>query len=144
MPGTLLVDVVTPAATLYSGEVRQVVATSPLGEFGVLPMHAPMVTELGSGELRLTLDNAAADVEVFALQGGYLQVAMDHVTVLTDRAIATAKLSGSQIKQDYDALKARFDGLPDDEAHRNERADLQREMKWLSSVLAVLRHHSGS
>jgi len=141
MAGTLLVDVVTPTATLYSGEVRQVVATSPMGEFGILPLHAPMVTELGSGELRLTLDNQAADVDVYALQGGYLQVALDHVTVLTDRAVAIAGINGHELSEQFDALKAERDALPADEEHVDARSDLQREMDWLGSVLAVLRHH---
>ncbi|MCL2882574.1 MAG: ATP synthase F1 subunit epsilon [Coriobacteriia bacterium] len=144
MAGTLLVDVVTPTATIYSGEVRQVIATSPLGELGILPLHAPMVTELGSGELRLTLNNAAQDVDVYALQGGYLQVAMDHVTVLTDRAVAIAGIDGQKLKEQFDALKAERDALPDDEEHVDERSDLQREMDWLSAVLAVLRHHGHS
>ncbi len=141
MAGTLLVDVVTPTSTLYSGEVRQVIATSPVGEFGVLPMHAPMVCELGSGELRLTMDNAAQDVEVYALQGGYLQVALDHVTVLTDRAVAIKGLVRADLQAQFDALKAEHDALPDDEAHIDARSDLKREMDWLRSVLKVLEQH---
>jgi len=144
MAGTLLVDVVTSTATLYSGEVRQVIATSPTGEFGVLPMHAPMVTELGSGELRLTLDTTAQDVDVYALQGGYLQVALDHVTVLTDRAVSIKDTDGSKLREQFDMLKAERDALPNDEEHVDARSDLQREMDWLSSVLAVLGHHGHS
>ncbi|MCL2324230.1 MAG: ATP synthase F1 subunit epsilon [Actinomycetia bacterium] len=142
MAGTLLVDVVTPTSTLYSGEVRQVIATSPDGEFGVLPMHAPMVCELGRGELRLTMDNATADVEVYALQGGYLQVALDHVTLLTDRAVAVKGLDTADLKAQYDALKAERDALPDDDEHIDVRSDLQREMDWLSSVLAITGHYN--
>ncbi|MCL2655063.1 MAG: ATP synthase F1 subunit epsilon [Coriobacteriia bacterium] len=141
MPGTLLVDVVTPTATLYSGEVRQVVATSPTGEFGVLPLHAPMVCELGRGELRLTLDNTAGDVDVYALQGGYLQVALDHVTVLTDRAVAVKELNAAELNTQLAALKAERDALPADDEHLDARSDIQREMDWLSSVLIVLGHH---
>ncbi|MCL2324199.1 MAG: ATP synthase F1 subunit epsilon [Actinomycetia bacterium] len=141
MPGTLLVDVVTPTQTLYSGEVRQVVATSPLGEFGILPMHAPMVCELGSGELRLTMDTTDREVEVYALQGGYLQVALDQVTVLTDRALAIKGLDRADLQAQFDALKSERDALPDDSEHIDARSDLQREMDWLSCVLTVLLHH---
>jgi len=144
MAGTLLVDVVTPAATIYSGEVRQVVATSPLGEFGILPLHAPMVSELGRGELRITLDNTAQDVDVYALQGGYLQVAMDHVTVLTDRAVAIKGLNAPELKEQLEALKADRDELPDDEEHIDARSDLTREMDWIGSVLTILGHHGHS
>jgi len=141
MAGTLLVDVVTPTATLYSGEVRQVIATAPTGEFGVLPMHAPMVCELGRGELRLTLDNQEREVDVYALQGGYLQVALDHVTVLTDRALAVKGLDASELNAQLSALKDERDALPDDEEHIDARADLTREMDWVKNVLAVLGHY---
>ncbi|MCL2680849.1 MAG: ATP synthase F1 subunit epsilon [Coriobacteriia bacterium] len=83
MPRILQVDVVTPEANAFSGEVKSIVVTAPDGEMGVLPMHAPLIAELGEGVMRLT--RAEDDiVEVFTTKGGYLQVAEDHAIVLTD------------------------------------------------------------
>jgi len=141
MAGTLLVDVVTPTATLYSGEVRQVVATAPTGEFGVLPMHAPMVAELGQGELRLTLDNAANDMLVYAIKGGYFQVALDHATVVTDKAVPLAGLDAAELEEELKSLQAIYDDIPADDEHIDARADVQRDIDWNRSVLVTLGHH---
>jgi F-type H+-transporting ATPase subunit epsilon len=85
MPRTLKVEVVTPDAKIFSGEVKSIVVTAPDGEVGILPMHAPLIAELGEGVLRLT--RADDDVvEAFTTKGGYLQVAEDRAIVITDSA----------------------------------------------------------
>ena len=87
MARSLLVEVVTPDSTVFSGEVESVVVTAPDGEVGVFPMHAPMVAQLGDGQLRLKL--AGTDkIELFTATGGYLQVAEDKAIILTDSAKA--------------------------------------------------------
>jgi F-type H+-transporting ATPase subunit epsilon len=87
MTRSLLVEVVTPDATIFSGEVEKLIATTPEGEMGVFPLHAPLVTVLGSGQLRLTPVGAAAP-DVYTTSGGYLQVAEDKAVILTDSAVA--------------------------------------------------------
>ena len=52
------------------------------GYFGVLPGHAPLLSELGQGTLSITL---AGQTENYSIQGGYAEVRDDHVRVLTDR-----------------------------------------------------------
>ena len=87
MTRSLLVEVVTPDTTVFSGEVASVVVTAPDGEVGVFPLHAPMVAQLGDGQLRLRLVDTDK-VEVFTTEGGYLQVAEDKAIILTDSAAA--------------------------------------------------------
>jgi F-type H+-transporting ATPase subunit epsilon len=87
MARSLLVEVVTPDATIFSGEVESVIATAPDGELGVLPMHAPLVAQLGSGQLRLKRVGTDTPL-VYETSGGYLQVAEDKALVLTDSAKA--------------------------------------------------------
>jgi len=86
MARTLQVDVVTPDEKVFSGEVSSIVITAPDGEVGVLPMHAPLIAEMGEGILRFTRgeDNI---VETFSAKGGYLQIAEDRAIVLTDSAV---------------------------------------------------------
>jgi len=84
MARSLLVEVVTPDSTVFSGEVVSVVVTAPDGEVGVLPLHAPMVAQLGDGQLRLKRPDDK--VEIFTTEGGYLQVAEDKAIILTDSA----------------------------------------------------------
>ncbi len=85
MAGTLKVSVISPEATLFEGEAPSVVAPAFDGEVGILPMHAPMVTTLGTGVLRIG-DAGSASGAQFAVEGGFLQVVDDVVRVVTERA----------------------------------------------------------
>ena len=83
---TLKVAIISPEKTVYEGEAEMVVAPAWDGEVGVLRGHAPMLVLLGDGELRIT---RAGAVERFHVSGGFMQVADDVVTVLSEQA-ATA------------------------------------------------------
>jgi F-type H+-transporting ATPase subunit epsilon len=79
--GMLKVSVISPEATLFEGEAPSVTAPAFDGEVGILPSHAPMVTTLGKGVLRI-----GDDVARFEVEGGFLQVVDDVVRVVTERA----------------------------------------------------------
>jgi F-type H+-transporting ATPase subunit epsilon len=79
----LKVSVISPERTLFDGSVESVVAPAFDGEVGILPGHAPMMTLLGKGTLRLGPDGAAGR---FTVEGGFLQVVDDAVRVVTERA----------------------------------------------------------
>ena len=81
----LTVSVISPERTLYEGEAVSVVAPAFDGEVGILTQHAPMITLLGEGELRLGSD---AGTQRFRVAGGFLEVADNHVRVVTERAEA--------------------------------------------------------
>ena len=81
MSGVLKVSVISPEATLFEGEAPSVTAPAFDGEVGILPQHAPMVTVLGTGLLRIG-DGTAR----FAVEGGFLQVVDDVVRVVTEKA----------------------------------------------------------
>lgn len=76
----LKVSVISPEATLFEGEAPSVTAPAFDGEVGILPMHAPMVTTLGAGVLRI------GDGASFQVEGGFLQVVDDVVRVVTEKA----------------------------------------------------------
>jgi F-type H+-transporting ATPase subunit epsilon len=78
----LKVSVISPEQTLFDGEAESVVAPAFDGEVGILSHHAPMMTLLGKGELRL----GGAGGTRFQVEGGFLQVADDHVRVVTEKA----------------------------------------------------------
>ena len=79
--GMLKVSDISPEATLFEGEAPSVTAPAFDGEVGILPMHAPMVTTLGAGVLRIGDAGARFNVE-----GGFLQVVDDVVRVVTEKA----------------------------------------------------------
>ena len=78
----LNVSVSSPERMLFEGEATQVVAPAVDGFVGILENHAPMMTLLGRGILRL----GGAGGERFSVDGGFLQVADDHVRVVTEKA----------------------------------------------------------
>lgn len=79
----LKVSVISPESVLFDGEAGSVVAPAFDGEVGILPGHAPMVTLLGKGELRL---GDIGTGRKFHVEGGFLQVADDEVRVVTEQA----------------------------------------------------------
>ena len=78
----LTLSVISPEAILFEGQTDSVVAPAFDGEVGILTGHAPMLTLLGKGELRV------GDGKRFHVEGGFLQVADDVVRVVTERATA--------------------------------------------------------
>jgi F-type H+-transporting ATPase subunit epsilon len=79
----LQLDIVTPERLAYSDEVDEVVVPGSQGELGILPHHAPLVTTLGVGELRI---KKGGTEEAFAVVGGFLQVRPDRVVVMAETA----------------------------------------------------------
>jgi F-type H+-transporting ATPase subunit epsilon len=79
----LTVSVVSPERTLYEGQAESIVAPAFDGQVGILTNHAPMLTLLGTGELRLT---SGGNTRTFTVSGGFLEVADNRVRVVTDRA----------------------------------------------------------
>lgn len=77
-------SIISPERVLFDGEVSSIVAPAFDGEVGILPRHAPMVTLLGSGVLRL--EAAPGGTRRFNVSGGFLQVADDVVRVVTESA----------------------------------------------------------
>lgn len=78
----LTVSVISPEAVLFEGATDSVVAPAFDGQIGILTGHAPMVTLLGKGELRL----GHAAEQRFSVEGGFLQVVDDVVRVVTEHA----------------------------------------------------------
>ena len=74
------VTVISPESAIFDGEADAVVAPAYDGSLGVFPRHAPMMTLLGKGTLRL------AAGERFAVEGGFVQVVDDKVRVVTEHA----------------------------------------------------------
>ena len=79
---TTHLDIVSAEHEIFSGLVEMVVATGELGEVGIAAGHAPLLTVLKPGEVRLTLPGGHQ--EVYYVQGGMLEVQPNNVTILAD------------------------------------------------------------
>ncbi|MCB1602701.1 MAG: F0F1 ATP synthase subunit epsilon [Lysobacterales bacterium] len=102
---TIRVDVVSAEASVFHGEAKLVVATGEMGELGIAPRHAPLITRLKPGQVRVIQPN---DEELFLyVSGGIMEVQPSVVTILTDTAVRAADLDEAAAKQaKEDAEKA--------------------------------------
>jgi F-type H+-transporting ATPase subunit epsilon len=87
MPLTL--EIVTPAARVYSDTIDSVVIPALGGEVGILPGHIPLLTQVDHGALRVLKDGQSFNL---AVGGGFAQVSGDRVSVLADFAIEEEKI----------------------------------------------------
>src|SRR6056300_279299 len=98
MANTVQIDIVSAEESIFSG----------MGEVGIYPHHAPMITALKSGSVRIKLADKSEEQLVF-VSGGILEVQPGHVTVLSDTAIRGADLDEAKAlaakKSAEDAIK---------------------------------------
>ncbi len=80
---SLRTDIVTAERVVYSEDVDAVIAPGVEGQLGILPHHAPLMTTLQAGELRL---KRGGDEDSLAISGGFLEVRPDRVIILADTA----------------------------------------------------------
>ena len=80
---SLKLTIASPEGELYSGEVDMVLAPGIDGQLGILPHHAPLITQLTTGELRVRVGE---EEYYFAIHGGFMHVLPDTVIVLADVA----------------------------------------------------------
>ena len=85
MAMTVHCDIVSAEREIFSGLVKMIVATGSLGDLGVTYGHAPLLTGLEPGPVRIVKDNG--EEEIYYVSGGYLEVQPYHVTVLADTAL---------------------------------------------------------
>ncbi len=77
-------DIVSAEESIFSGEVELVVAAGTLGDLGIAPGHAPLMTSLKPGPVRII--KQGGEEEVFYVSGGYLEAQPNMVTILSDSA----------------------------------------------------------
>ena len=97
MASTIRCDIVSAEAEIFHGEVELVVATGELGELGIAPKHAPLITRLKPGKVVVT--TAAGEHLDFAISGGILEVQPQVVTVLADTAIRAQDIDEASVRQ---------------------------------------------
>ena len=85
MTMTIHVDIVSAEAEIFSGLAEMVVAPAEMGEVGIAARHAPFLTRLKPGEVRVKV--SATETQPFYVSGGLLEVQPDVVTILADTAI---------------------------------------------------------
>ena len=84
MTDTMKCKVVSAEQALFEGDVRMVIASGDLGDLGITPGHAPLITSLKPGPVRVVFENG--DDELLFVSGGFLEVIPSQITILADTA----------------------------------------------------------
>lgn len=123
------VDIVSAESDIWSGEATMVFAPGEMGELGIAPRHAPLLTRLIPGEVRVRDENDE-DTSYF-ISGGILEIQPHHVTVLADTAIRAEDLDEAE------ALEARR-RAEETMADRRSEMDYARAEAELAEMAAML------
>ncbi|MEY4429061.1 MAG: hypothetical protein RLZZ182_1750 [Pseudomonadota bacterium] len=131
---TIHVDVVSAEESIFSGEATVVSVPGEVGELGILPKHAPLITRIKPGAVRIQRADNQEEEFVF-VAGGILEVQPNCVTVLADTAIRG---------KDLDEAKANEAKRLAEEAVQNAKGDLdlakaQSELTEMVAQLAAIR-----
>jgi F-type H+-transporting ATPase subunit epsilon len=110
MAMTMHVNIVSAEQEIYSGTVTQVFAPAEMGEVGVFPRHAPMLSTLKPGVVRIILQEGGE--ETFYVSGGILEIQPHVVTILSDTALRAADIDESAALE----AKARAEAAMKDKA----------------------------
>ena len=127
---TLQVDVVSAEEQIYSGEAEFVVLPGIEGELGVYQRHTPLFTQIRPGAVRIKVPDREQEEFVF-VQGGFLEVQPNKVTVLADTAIRAHDLDEAKA---IEAKKRAEESM----ANQDSAENLAAAQEELSSALAQL------
>jgi F-type H+-transporting ATPase subunit epsilon len=128
----LVFALVSPERELFHGEVDQVVVPGSEGEFGVLPRHAPVMSTIRPGALRILDEGGERRIFV---NGGFADVTPQGLTVLAEDAVDLADVDAAALEQDLKNAREDVDAARDDE----RRAAAQAKLARLEALKAAIR-----
>ena len=130
MSMTVHVDIVSAEGSLFSGEGEMIYAPAVMGEIGIAPRHAPLVTRLKPGDVRV--DQGSGDVAHFYVSGGIIEVQPFRVTIMADTGIRAGDLDEAAAAE----AKRRAEDAMVNQSSKMEVAKAQAE---LVEAMAQLR-----
>ena len=130
MPGIRL-DIVTAERVVYSDEVELVVAPGIEGQLGILPHHAPLMTTLQMGELRV---RKGGEEFSLAIGGGFLEVRPDRVIVLADAAERAEEIDIARAEEAKRRAEEQLSRHPPEADMARTEAALRRALTRLKVV----------
>ena len=134
MAHTIRVEVVSAEEQIFSGDAEFVVLPGVMGELGIYPRHAPLLTQIKPGAVRIKVPGQAQDELVF-VHGGFLEVQPHLVTVLADTAIRAKDLD--EVKAN-EAKKAALEAMQN-KTSKEEIATAEAELAIAVAQLEAIR-----
>ena len=134
MAATFKLEIVTPEAKIFSDDVEMVTLTGVDGEMGIMPGHAPVMTQLVAGELAV---RRAGQNLFLAVGDGFLQITAARVAVLTDMAIKADDIDEAKAEEARQKAEARLAQKLSDE----ESATVHAALVHATTQIKVKRLH---
>src|SRR5438105_13769024 len=134
MANTIHVDVVSAEESIYSGDAEFVVLPGVMGELGIYPKHTPLITQIRPGTVRIKIPGQAEETIVY-VQGGFLEIQPDVVTVLSDTAIRARDLDEAKAME----AKQRAEEAMQNKTSKEEIAKAEGELAGALAQLAAIR-----
>ncbi len=131
MAMTMHCNVVSAEKQLFDGRIEFLVASGVMGELGILPGHAPLLTELKPGTIKITKQGGTE--ELIYVSSGFLEVQSSTVTVLADSAERAVNLDEGAVKEALEAAKRAVDGESVEMSYDQAAAQL-RTIQLLKSI----------
>jgi F-type H+-transporting ATPase subunit epsilon len=122
---TLTVRVVAPDKTVWNSEAEEVILPSTTGQLGILSGHAPLLSALDTGVMRV---RPGKDWVAIALMGGFAEIENDEVTILVNGAERGDKIDKEAARTAYTEAEARLDQVQNSE-NRQEKIQATRNLK---------------
>ena len=133
MANTVRVDVVSAEEEIFSGEAEFIVAPASAGEVGVYPHHAPMITTIKSGALRIKLPDTKEETLIF-ISGGMLEVQPGLVTILADTAIRGHDLDEAKAIAAKEAAEEVMKNKASDMDYAKAQAELTEAVAQIQAI----------
>jgi len=130
MTTTIRCDIVSAEAEIFHGQATMIVATGEEGELGIVPRHAPLITRLKPGQVRVIAENG--DEQFFYVSGGILEVQPQVVTILTDTAIRAKDLDEASARKAKDEAERIL-------ANRTDAVEIAQAQVELAQAIAQLQ-----
>ncbi|MEF2154853.1 F0F1 ATP synthase subunit epsilon [Luteimonas sp. FXH3W] len=138
---TIRCDIVSAEEEIFHGDATLVVATGVLGELGIAPKHAPLITRLKPGKVVVTLPSG--EHLDFAISGGILEVQPEVVTVLADTAIRAQDIDEASVraaKEEAERILASNDPKMSLEQAQTQLAMSLAQLSALERLRKTLKH----
>jgi len=132
MTTTVQVDIVSAEQEIFSGVAEMVFAPAELGEIGITPRHAPLISKLNPGEVRVKVSDT--ETHAYFVSGGLLEVQPHLVTVLTDTAIRAKDIDEAAALQAKTAAEEALNDKSGKVDYATAQAQLTQAMMQLRTL----------
>jgi F-type H+-transporting ATPase subunit epsilon len=129
---TMHVDIVSAETEIYSGTVTEIYAPALMGEVGIMPRHAPLLTQMKPGEVRVL--NQDGEEESFFVNGGILEIQPHVVTILSDTAIRAADIDEAAALEAKQKAEAALSDRKSDLDYARAKAELIEAIAKIETI----------